>query len=788
MSKRKTTKPQVESTVEKIFLERSGRKLLYAPQEKIPAIVVHNFPTLGKFTALRFLEWVQNNPGGVVSLPTGKTPEHFIKWVIHYLTNWNLPDVQKDLEQNGVNPAVFPDMKSLYFVQIDEFYPINPHQHNSFYYYVNKFYIKGFGLDPEKAMLIDTSRIGIPEGMHIEDVFPNNIVDLTLRTRQATNSQERLQQRVIEAVDQFCTEYENKIRKLGGIGFFLGGIGPDGHIAFNIRGSDHHSTTRLMPTNYETQAAAATDLGGIEVARSRLVITIGLSTITYNKDAVAIIIAAGDAKAKVVADAIQQEKHILYPASVLQDLPNARFFLTQGAASQLGERHLEDLRQAETISDEEIEKIIINLSVMKKKRLRDLVRSDFTSNRFAAEVLKKTKEDPKVLAARVEKSLIQKIEAGLQTPEGEVFMHTAPHHDDIMLGYLAYIVHLVRTPKNQHYFNYMTSGFTAVTNAYVLQLMEKMLRYIDSAHFQELMARGYFDPANEAAKNEEVYLYLEGIAAHSRSKKEEAETRRLLRDMVFLFEEDNLPNLKNRIVELINYFKTQYPGKKDITYVQQLKGMIREWEADLLWAYLGFNSSSVNHLRLGFYKGDIFTEDPKIQRDVYPILNLMEAIRPSVVTVALDPEGSGPDTHYKVLQAISEALKLYETKTGEHNIRVWGYRNVWYRFHPSEANIFVPVSLNSMAILENSFMYCFGSQRSASFPSYEYDGPFNRLAQKIMVEQYQMVKTALGSEFFYQNPHPRLRATRGFTFLKQLSLPEFYQRSMELRKTTETME
>jgi glucosamine-6-phosphate deaminase len=724
----------------------------------------------------------------VVSLPTGKTPEHFIKWVIHYLTNWNKPEVQKDLEENGVNPGVFPDMKSLYFVQIDEFYPINPHQHNSFYYYVNKFYIKGFGLDPQKAMLIDTSRIGIPEGMHIEDVFPDNIVDLTLRTRQATTSHERLQQQVIEAVDQFCTEYENKIRQLGGIGFFLGGIGPDGHIAFNIRGSDHYSTTRLMPTNYETQAAAATDLGGIEVARSRLVITIGLATITYNKDAVAIIIAAGDAKAKVVADAIQQDKHILYPASVLQDLPKARFYLTQGAASQLGERHLEDLRKAEAISDEEIEKIIINLSVLKQKRLRDLVRSDFTSNRFAAEVLKKTKEDPKVLAARVEQSLIQKIEAGLQTPEGEVFMHTAPHHDDILLGYLAYIVHLVRTPKNQHYFNYMTSGFTAVTNTYVLQLMEKMLRHIDSPHFQELMAAGYFDPANEAAKNEEVYLYLEGIAGHSRTKKEEAETRRLLRDMVFLFEEDNLPNLKDRIVELINYFKTQYPGKKDIAYVQQLKGMIREWEADLLWAYFGFNSSSVNHLRLGFYKGDIFTEDPKIQRDVYPILNLMETIRPSVVTVALDPEGSGPDTHYKVLQAVSEALKLYEAKTGEHNIRVWGYRNVWYRFHPSEANIFVPVSLNSMAILENSFMYCFGSQRSASFPSYEYDGPFNRLAQKIMVEQYQIVKTALGSEYFYQNPHPRLRATRGFTFLKQLTLPEFFQHSMELRKTTENME
>jgi len=54
-----------------------------------------------------------------------------------------------------------------------------------------------------------------------------------------------LQQETLERVDQWCTEYEERIRALGGIGFFLGGIGPDGHIGFNVRGSDLFSTTRL---------------------------------------------------------------------------------------------------------------------------------------------------------------------------------------------------------------------------------------------------------------------------------------------------------------------------------------------------------------------------------------------------------------------------------------------------------------------------------------------------------------------------------------------------------------
>ena len=37
-------------------------------------------------------------------------------------------------------------------------------------------------------------------------------------------TEERVQQAAIAAVDQFCTDFERKIEKLGGIGFFLGGI------------------------------------------------------------------------------------------------------------------------------------------------------------------------------------------------------------------------------------------------------------------------------------------------------------------------------------------------------------------------------------------------------------------------------------------------------------------------------------------------------------------------------------------------------------------------------------
>ena len=139
--------------------------------------------------------------------------------------------------------------------------------------------------------------------------------------------------------------------------------------------------------------------------------------------------------------------------------------------------------------------------------------------------------------------------------------------------------------------------------------------------------------------------------------RDDGEMRRLTRDLLDLYDERDPARLADRVAELISYFQTQYPGKRDQEPIQVLKGMCREWEADCLWGYFGWNNEYVRHLRLGFYKGQIFTEEPTVDRDVPPILRLLREVRPGVVTLAMDPEASGPDTHYKVLQAMAEALR-----------------------------------------------------------------------------------------------------------------------------------
>jgi len=404
------------SNVEKTFIKRSGIKDITT---QIPYIVVDNFPKLGLITSLRFLEWVSENPEGVINLPTGKTPEFFIKWTEYMLNNWDNKKGAQIREQFGLNITKKPDLSQLQFVQIDEFYPISSKQHNSFYDYVLNFYLKGFGMSKSNALLINSDEIPLAGGKHFSEVFPEGKIDLSLRYRESRSPMEELQQKSIFMIDDWCSDYEQQIRNKGGIGFFLGGIGPDGHIAFNVRGSDEFSTTRLTATNFETQAVAASDLGGIEISANRLVITIGLETITYNPEAVAIIIAAGEAKAGIVKQSLENEMSNLYPASVLSKLRNGRFYLTQGAASQLTDmvdRHF----QSGEWTHEKSEKAVVDLCKKIEKFGHRLILDDLKKDRLC----KLIPDLDESIVQKVSDSIESKIFRGLKEEKNQVFLHT----------------------------------------------------------------------------------------------------------------------------------------------------------------------------------------------------------------------------------------------------------------------------------------------------------------------------------------------------------------------------
>ena len=764
------------STVESQFFSKQGST---HQNTRIPYLLVDNFPHLGMITALRFLEWVQQNPNGVISLPTGKTPEYFIKWTQFFLQNWNSEKASKILDEYGLYQNKKPEMKRLQFVQIDEFYPINPAQRNSFYNYVNNFYINGFGLNSDSALLINSEQIPLSGNKSYQEIFPDLKIDLSLRYREAKTNLERCQKDSIFKIDDWCASYESKIREKGGIGFFLGGIGPDGHIAFNIKGSDHFSTTRLMETNFETQAVAAGDLGGIEVSKNRLVITIGLETITYNPEAVAIIFAAGEAKADVVKNALENKPSNEFPATALQKLKNSRFYLTKGAALSLQDS-IENYYSGPW-THEKTERAVLDLVKKIDKYGHNLTLEDLKNDPYC----KRIPDLNSNTVQTVVDSVMEKIKRGMQPEKEQRFYHTGPHHDDIMLGLFPYVAHQLRQESNSFDFTVLTSGFTAVTNQFIIKSLNDILYFLGKNEIQMINYPDFFQSGYKFKWDKDVHHYLEKIASGEEIERRRGLSHRLIRAMIEIYEIKDVKHLTMHVIKAIEVLDGSYDGEQNTPDIQKLKGMLREFEEELVWAHFGVQVKNIHHLRLGFYTGDIFTEQPERSRDVMPILKQLREIKPTAISLAFDPEGSGPDTHYKVLQAIAEAVRLWRKEEDLSNLRIIGYRNVWYRFHPADADVIVPVSMNSLATLDEAFSNCYLSQVNASFPSYMLDGKFSTLSQQIWIDQMKRIELLLGKNFFYENPSPWLRAAHGLVFFKNMDVDTFLTQARELEKSME---
>lgn len=391
----------------------------------------------------------------------------------------------------------------------------------------------------------------------------------------------------------------------------------------------------------------------------------------------------------------------------------------------------------------------------------------------------------------VRDSLIAKIERGIKSWTNTTFLHTEPHHDDIMLGYLPHVLRNTRTPSNDHHFVCGTSGFNSVSNKHMAMMLDRTEKFLKSHTYQRLVSAGYFGSKGEDAidfRRRDVWKFLDGVAAADDELRDEGFARRFVYNLCDIFGDKvdgDAGALLKRVQSLRNYFDGQYVGQKDTTDVQTLKGSCREFEAECVWGYIGWQLPNISHLRLGFYTSDIFAPEPTATRDVLPIRNLLRRVKPDVVSVALDPEGSGPDTHYKVLQAVTSALEAHVEDEKTPNLTVWGYRNVWFRFEPYEVSTIIPVSLQTISTLNNMFLNCFESQKDAEFPAYEIQGPFCAMSQKVHVEQYGIVETCLGYEWFHKHPSPLMRATRGLVFLREMSVTQLQEETIALRKQTE---
>ena len=135
-----------------------------------------------------------------------------------------------------------------------------------------------------------------------------------------------------ESVFESCRHYEEAIRAAGGIDIQILGIGRTGHIGFNEPGSGPESRTRLVTLDSLTRRDAARDFLGEENV-PRHAITMGIGTILEARKVY--LLAWGEAKAGVIAQAVEADPADTLPASFLQAHDDCRFCIDASAAGQL---------------------------------------------------------------------------------------------------------------------------------------------------------------------------------------------------------------------------------------------------------------------------------------------------------------------------------------------------------------------------------------------------------------------------------------------------------------------
>ena len=130
-----------------------------------------------------------------------------------------------------------------------------------------------------------------------------------------------------------CNDYEAKIESYGGIHLFLGGIGPDGHIAFNEPGSSLASKTRIKTLTFDTVLANARFFENDVKQVPKTALTIGVDTVMQAKEVVIII--NGYNKARALQQVVEEGINHMWTVSVLQLHPKGMIVCDEESTFEL---------------------------------------------------------------------------------------------------------------------------------------------------------------------------------------------------------------------------------------------------------------------------------------------------------------------------------------------------------------------------------------------------------------------------------------------------------------------
>ena len=136
-----------------------------------------------------------------------------------------------------------------------------------------------------------------------------------------------------EDPEKECQRYEEKIKSYGGIQLFMGGIGPDGHIAFNEPGSSLTSRTRIKTLTQDTIIANSRFFNNDISLVPKTSLTVGVGTIMDAKEV--LILVNGHNKARALYQAVEGSVNHMWTISVLQMHPKGIIVCDDAATVEL---------------------------------------------------------------------------------------------------------------------------------------------------------------------------------------------------------------------------------------------------------------------------------------------------------------------------------------------------------------------------------------------------------------------------------------------------------------------
>jgi glucosamine-6-phosphate deaminase len=136
-----------------------------------------------------------------------------------------------------------------------------------------------------------------------------------------------------ENLKKECDEFEEKIKAVNGIRLFLGGMGADGHLAFNVPGSAINSRTRLVDLNYDTIVANSRFFDNDLSKVPHQAVTVGVQTVLDSYEVV--IIVNGYKKARALQKVVEEGVNHMWTLSALQFHPRGTIVCDEDATMEL---------------------------------------------------------------------------------------------------------------------------------------------------------------------------------------------------------------------------------------------------------------------------------------------------------------------------------------------------------------------------------------------------------------------------------------------------------------------